>query len=210
MTKTIEDMIERLQQLGRKAAQDAANRDDLDTLGKTREAIRQVLMVLDGKTPHFPRCSISPSPHPDDIADAVEAGERYYDPEICYAGPLAEKFANTVYDDLDIDRLGTTPYTADEITKDLLNHFSFLAKYWAEINNGQSDLERCEGAVFSFFVTFDGSNLAMPMMDIIPSAEDIAARPEVSDFEPVKLDGYIHDNFFGVEAFEEEEPGPSL
>ena len=210
MTKTVQGMIEQLQQLGQKAAHDAAAHDDLDRPGKVREAIRLCLVVLDGGTPYFPRCDITPSLHEDDIAEATAEGRRYYDPKVPYSGPLAEKFANITHTEPDIDRNGSAPFTADEITKELLAHFAGLARYWAEIENGQSDLERCEGAVFSFFVTFDGSNLAMPMMDIVPNAEDIAARPEVADFDSVTLDGYLHDTFLQAEPFREADDGPSI
>ena len=55
--------------------------------------------------------------------------------------------------------------SAEDIRKDLLNHFKMLSKYWANLPN-KTIQERCDGVVFTILSTFDGSSIDFPSFDI--------------------------------------------
>ena len=81
----------------------------------------------------------------------------------------------------------TRPYTVREVRKMLLRQAAGLAEYWSNDSNFKSgektSKEKIEGALFSFFVLFDGGSIGLPAMDIVlrPHPHDKAFHYEEGD-----------------------------
>lgn len=221
MTMTVKQMIARLQGLGHMVAQQAAARDDLDIHAKCIEANRAFLEILDGKTDHFPKAIINPAPHPDDIREAKRDGGAWLDADVVLHDNLAGRFSEmAANDDASWPDRTSGAHTQDEVTNMFLSSMCSAARYWGKLVHTQrtagpkTDLDCCDGTIFSVFNLLDGSNIASPMFDVVPDADDIAARPAVADFQPVVLDGYMHETFYQTDAFKPARPaevdGPGI
>lgn len=213
------EMITRLRGLGHMVARQASEREDLDIEGKSYEAARLFLEVIDGKTPYFPKCVLNASPHPDDIHEAQEDGSAWHDPDTKLQDGLSTLFAESMSrTDWSFDERDGDAYSSEETTRLFLRAMASCAEYWGKVNPARGDIEHgsdhdaCVGTVFSILTVIDGSSLAAPMFDIVPDIEDISARPGLSGFEPIVLDGYLHDGFCQTAEFKPEEnlTGPSI
>ena len=105
--------------------------------------------------------------------------------------------------------------TRDELADILVAMVEGNAYYWGEAVLQQRDAPRgvmdaCTGAAFSMFAGIDGCSINFPLFLLELDADDVAARPELSDFEPIALDTYLHDTFQSVAPFapEGDNPGP--
>lgn len=204
----LDDMIKRLQGLGHMVSRQASEREDLDLEGKCFEAARLFLELLDGKTPYFPKCVLNASPHPDDIQEAQSDGSAWHDPDTELQDDLSGLFATSMSrDDWSFRERDGAAYSSAETTQMFLRAMASCAEYWGKISPARtdiaqgSDLDACSGTVFSLFNVIDGSSLAAPMFEITPDIDDISARPELSGFQPIVLDGYLHDAFYQTEEF---------
>ncbi len=200
MTMSPEMTADRLSVLARKVALDAGRREDLDSAGKCRQAVKGLLEVLDGKTANFPKCILTVNQSEDDIKDAAKNGEPWFDPQVPLLENLSEKYDEWVRNDaLDVHVNEGRAYTSEEASKCLLGIVDYNARIWSGYNKeGETDVSRCEAALFTFMNIMDGTSLASPMYNITLDAEDIASRPELSDFSPIVLDTYLHDRFYRV------------
>jgi hypothetical protein len=209
---SVDEMAERLQSLSRMAAVQAAATENLPVVRKCQEAARLFLEILDGKTPYFPKCALNPHPHIDDIAEAKADDLPWFDMDTHLLDDLSTRFSSLTrgegqdFQDWLCRRDGA--YTGDEVTGLFLHSALRAAHYWGEMVHqkpdgiGYSDLDRCDGTVFSILNILDGTNIATPMFDVAPDIEDIRARPGLCEFQSLVLDTYLHNRFYQVEVFD--------
>lgn len=91
------------------------------------------------------------------------------------------------------------PYTEAEAVQLYLERFRRIAKYWAEVPN-QTDLERCQGAVFSILTLIDGATI-VPGLILTPNPhpddKEYFEAEGQNWFEPgMKLNPGWHEMFF--------------
>lgn len=213
---TLDETVLRLQGLAAAAAEDAASLTDATDMDRCHAAIIGLLEVFDGKSPYFPKCSLSPNPHEEDMQEARASGARYLDPNIPLMPGLAEMYRSRVEtgnwswpESSESTPQGATAraYTSQEVTEMFLSSMRGAAEFWAQsdvkgfVKIKGPTFERCSGAIFSAFAVLDGVNAAAPMFDILLDADDIASRPELSGFEPIILDAYLHESLSRVEPY---------
>ena len=205
---SVKEMVGRLQSLGRMVAGQAATAEDLSTHEKCQEAARLFLEILDGKTPYFPKCNINPNPHMDDVAEAKADGRPWLDMDTSLLEDLSSRYAELAKEgSQDWPDRKEGAYTPDEVTGMFLQSVQSAAQYWADLvhqvhlGEEYSDLDCCEGTIFSILNVLDGTNVAAPMFDVVPDIDDIMARPEVSNFQGLVLDTYMHEQFYQAEVF---------
>ncbi len=63
--------------------------------------------------------------------------------------------------------------TESEVREEFIEYAKTIARYWSTMEN-KTDVEKCEGVVFSILNIFDGSTMSLPAMDIVlrPHEED--------------------------------------
>lgn len=214
MAMNLKDMVGRLQSLSRMVALSASSREDLDVEGKCMEASRLFLEILDGKTPHFPKCILNPNPAGEDVREQKMNNDAWLDMNITLHEDLSGRFTRLVEDEMPAWPVRESgPYSQDEVTAMFLHSMQSAALYWSTVHSSDKVLEKyserdcCEGTIFAIFNVLDGTNMASPMFDVVPDIDDISSRPEVSDFQGIVLDCYMHDGFYRAEVFN---PDPDL
>lgn len=92
-------------------------------------------------------------------------------------------------------------YTAEEVRKQVLDHLKTLANYWASLPD-KTDLEKCEGLIFSTLVMLDGHSTALPAFDLVlkPHPDDkefcISEGENYYENGQVINDCVFHDEFY--------------
>lgn len=65
---------------------------------------------------------------------------------------------------------GPRAYTEEEVREKIINQMRASAKYWGSSKVDPSSIqERLDGLVFSILVMFDGGNIDIPAIDMVPS-----------------------------------------
>jgi hypothetical protein len=205
---TASEASARLLGLARGVAHQAETEPGLTREQKCEKTAYGLLALLDGKTPHFPRCLLSPQQHVEDIAEAKAEGAPWYDEDISSSPGLSDHFVARLKDPSWLpSRTDAAPYSAEEIRDQIVRSFMGTAEYWAK-NDKTDELKRCEGVAFSCFAALDGVSMSGQMMELTLDAEDIAQRPELNDFQPEVLDPYLHELYHGTDPIEIEIPTP--
>lgn len=200
MTLSNLDAVHRLQGLGKTAALIAGERADLDPLGKTVEAARLLLCVLDGKTDHFPSCTLTVAVSQEEMEKARKMSEPVFDPSIPLHKDLADRFMSlTASEEWRWPERESGTFTQDEATDIFLASIYELCRYWATEGawaEGPGEPPRCcDGVIFSTFAMMDGSQVGAPMIYTWMDDEDIDARPEVSTFPADCLQYELHETY---------------
>lgn len=205
---TASEASTRLLGLARGIAHQVEMEPDLTREQKCEKTAYGLLALLDGKTPHFPRCLLAPQQHQEDIAEAKAEGMPWYNEDIFSSPGLSDHFMARLKDPSWLpDRTDAAPYSADEIRDQIVRSFMGAAEYWAK-NDKTDELKRCEGVAFSCFAALDGISLSGQMMSITLDFEDITNRLEMGAFQPEVLDPYLHELYHSTDPIEIEIPTP--
>lgn len=205
---TAEEASKRLLGLARGVAHQVETEPGLTREQKCEKTAYGLLALLDGKTPHFPRCLLAPQQHEEDIAEAKAESMPWYNEDIFSSPGLSDHFVARLKDPSWLpDRTDAAPYSAEEIRDQIVRSFMGTAEYWAK-NDKTDELKRCEGVAFSCFAALDGVSLSGQMMSITLDFEDITNRLEMGAFQPEVLDPYLHDHYHSTDPIQIEIPTP--
>jgi len=205
---TASEASARLLGLARGFAHQVETEPGLTREQKCEKTAYGLLALLDGKTPHFPRCLLAPQQHEEDIAEAKAEGMPWYNEDIFSSPGLSDHFLTRLKDPSWLpDRTDAAPYSAEEIRDQIVRSFMGTAEYWAK-NDKTDESKRCEGVAFSCFAALDGVSLSGQMMSITLDYEDITNRLEMGAFQPEVLDPYLHELYHSTDPIEIEIPTP--
>lgn len=97
-------------------------------------------------------------------------------------------------------------YSKEQVREGFLEQLRFLAKYWSKVE-GQSDLEKIEGAIFSVLNIIDGTGSPFISMDLVLRPHPDDKQYHIDNEEPyfengmvINDDAYLHDLFYKKEA----------
>lgn len=93
-------------------------------------------------------------------------------------------------------------YTMEEVQEKFLNYLHALVDYWDKVNSRNSK-EKMEGLIHSILVTFDGTSIEFPALDIVlrphPDDKDYHIGNHEQWFEDgmcINDDVYLHDMWY--------------
>lgn len=79
-------------------------------------------------------------------------------------------------------------YTAEELRDLLLDQMRFIARYWANLKENKTVLERIEGAIFNVLVILDGHSSEIPTFDLV-----VKTNPEDKQYYINNKENWIED-----------------